>query len=94
VNDANELLRRIERQQHLFAQRLVGYVRDKILRHAITDVRFQQRLFDQRQALAHVGFAELGLALQGLERRAQTGLERFKHRGRVPSSPRRAPGVA
>src|SRR5262249_47443010 len=28
---------------------------------------------------AHIGFAELRLALQGLERRAQPGLERFKH---------------
>ena len=83
VHDADELLGRIERLEHLRPHRIVDHPREKRLDDVIGDVRFQKRRADPREPLAHVRFGELAAAPQGVEGGRERGRERLKHDGSV-----------
>ena len=68
VDDADQLLRGVNRVQNPLSQRLFGDPIHEIANDRNAGIRLQQRLFDQLEAVAHIALAELPLALQGFQR--------------------------
>ena len=72
MDDADDLLARIERLEHLLADGLFGDLVHEVLDDRVADVGLEQGLLDQGQPFAHVRFGELALAAEGFERTGQT----------------------
>ena len=71
VDDADDLLARIEGLEHLLADRLLGDLLHEVPDDREADVGLEQRLFDELEPVAHVRFGELALAAERLERGIQ-----------------------
>ncbi len=81
VDDADDLLARVERLEHLLADRLLGDALHELADDREADVRLEQRFLDELEPVAHVRFGELALAAERFERGRQTVLEGFEHGG-------------
>ena len=79
VDDADDLLARIERLEHLLADGLLGDALHEVADDREADVGFEQRLLDELEPVAHVRFGELALAAEGFERGSKAVLEGFEH---------------
>ena len=79
IDDADDLLARIERLEHLLADGLLGDALHELADDREADVGFEQRLLDELEPVAHVRFGELALAAQGFERGGKAVLEGFEH---------------
>ena len=79
IDDADDLLARIERLENLLADRLLGDVLHELPHDREAHIRLEQRLLDELQPVAHVRFGELPLAAQRLQRGTQAILQGFKH---------------
>src|SRR4051812_15322854 len=82
INDADDLLARIECFEHLLAYGLLGYALHEIPHDRESYVGLEQRFFDELESVAHVRFGELALAAKRLQCGIQAVLEGFKHNGR------------
>ena len=78
VDDADDLLARLERLQHLFADRLFGNPRDELLGDFIVDVGLEQGLTDLAQTVADIRIGQTA-AVDKRQRAANAVCNRVKH---------------
>ncbi len=86
MHDADHLLIGVERFEHLFADGLLRHMRHEFAHDRKAHIGFEQRLFDQLEAVAHVGFGKFSFAAQGLKRATQSILQGFKHGGSLTAA--------
>ncbi len=79
VDDSHDLLTRVQRREDALPECLLGHALHEVLDDRVADVRLQQRLLDQTQAVAHVGLGKFSLTAQRLKSRLQSVLEGFEH---------------
>ena len=82
VDDADDLLARVERLEHLLADRLLGDARHEVADDREADVGFEQRFLDELEPVAHVRFGELALAAERFEARNRDRLGGLRTWGR------------
>ena len=79
VDDADELLRGIERLEHRLANGLLGDAGDEVLGHGEADVGLQQGRLHQGEPFAHVRLGQPAASAEGLDRRTKVFLKGFEH---------------
>ena len=81
VHDADELLRRVERLEHLRADGLLGHAVEKLVDDVIGDVGLEQCGADPGEPLPHVRLGQPPAAPERVEGGRQRGGQRFEHGG-------------
>ena len=79
VNDAHDLLARVQRLENLLANRLLGDPRHEIADDRKADVGLEQRFLDELEPVAHVRFGQFPLPAERFERGTKAILQSFKH---------------
>ena len=79
IDDADDLLARIERLENLLADRLLGDLPHELPHDGEAHIRLEQRFLDELQPVAHVRFGELPLAAKRFQRGTKAILQSFKH---------------
>ena len=79
VDDADDLLARLERLEDLLADRLLGHARDELLGDFVIDVGLEQGLPDLAQPVADIRFGQTA-AVDKRQCAANAVCNRLKHR--------------
>lgn len=83
VNDPHQFFVRSEAEQNPLAECLFGHVCHEFLHDTVADVRFEQRLFDDFQAVAHIALGQFAFTRQTFESGLQAFGEGIEHGRRV-----------
>ncbi len=79
IDNADDLLARMERFKHPLTNRLLRHAPDKLAHHREADIRFEQRFLDELQPVAHVRFGQLALSAQRFQSGTEAVLQGFEH---------------